>query len=490
MITSPLVVKNNFNPYSLIMFNFIPKKILDYNIYALGKPGEWGYGIATAPDNVLPEGFSGMSGHDDINSDNYGNYTAPDGSIMCWIPKFFYRCEGAIIDIKDIDYYLDKESAKRDGYVLHRAFVDGGVEVNGFFIDKYLNGVSDVDVIPKIPYSDIDRFIFNNIGNRNSLRDFRGEWFKFREYFGHFYQFAIKKRGSEFSSMSAFNMGALLMLMNAHANNSTTIENNAWYMEDPLNNHVKGPVEYRPSKEGSSKDPSEEKYPLINDEKPLIRLLEKNNYNRVWDPHDPSIIFREIQYPHEIVTFKDEFSNKMNHNGQYSGVNGIRAYGLTYSLGLINSFENYSYDLCFLKSDYKLSDITVTHTNTLDDCPTFPTNKATLDTYYTIVKGILDDSYTSLFYGNAENNVFSNDSQGDEWIKTGAFIPLYNGCSNVSNLISQKYFADFKISLKRAYSGYVGINCYTDGDNYVLGNTPNNNPRFLYRGVLYPHVTN
>ena len=111
-------------------------------IYEIGVPGDLGFGVA-AYLGTLPTGFTALTGAADIRSDNYGNYQYADGSVMCWIPKFYYKIHtGAVLPanmaaIRPASYFADTAAANAAGYALHRAFIDGGAEKDGFFIDKY-----------------------------------------------------------------------------------------------------------------------------------------------------------------------------------------------------------------------------------------------------------------------------------------------------------------------------------------------------------------
>lgn len=111
-------------------------------IYTIGTPGRPGFGVA-AYQGTLPSGFTALDGSDNPLSANYGNYQYDDGSIMVWIPKFYYRIfTGSLfpanwIDVKGADFFASTAAANAAGYALHRAFIDGGIEQDGFFIDKY-----------------------------------------------------------------------------------------------------------------------------------------------------------------------------------------------------------------------------------------------------------------------------------------------------------------------------------------------------------------
>lgn len=58
---------------------------------SIGIPGELGFGVGICPSASMPAGFTPMSGCYDPASPNYGNYQYLDGSVMVWIPKFYYR---------------------------------------------------------------------------------------------------------------------------------------------------------------------------------------------------------------------------------------------------------------------------------------------------------------------------------------------------------------------------------------------------------------
>lgn len=104
----------------------------------IGVAGAAGFGQGIAPAGDVPEGMTPLSGYLDPINANYGNYQYKDGSIMVWIPKFYYLISTNNITIKGIDTYPTTALANAAGYALHRVFMDGGVEKDGFFVDKYM----------------------------------------------------------------------------------------------------------------------------------------------------------------------------------------------------------------------------------------------------------------------------------------------------------------------------------------------------------------
>ena len=115
----------------------------------IGYMGSIGACVGSYP-GTLPTGFEALTGSSTPGSDNYGNYkhTASD-SIMCWIPKCYYRIGSTSSpryaaygvnawDIASVYDFPTTAQAEAAGYRLFRAFIDGGEEKDGFFIDKYL----------------------------------------------------------------------------------------------------------------------------------------------------------------------------------------------------------------------------------------------------------------------------------------------------------------------------------------------------------------
>ena len=112
----------------------------------IGTPGAVGFGVGICP--TLTAGFTALAGTYALGSDEYGNYRYSDGSIMVWVPAFYYRIghadapnyarDGAnAVEIKPIQAFADRATAAAAGFALHRAFIDGGEIVPGFMHDKY-----------------------------------------------------------------------------------------------------------------------------------------------------------------------------------------------------------------------------------------------------------------------------------------------------------------------------------------------------------------
>lgn len=120
--------------------------LLTPRINDIGTAGEMGFGVGIT-DN-FPSGMSEMMGTTIKGHENYGNYQFSDGSVMCYVPKFYYRWghrdspnfakHGAnALDVKPASAFASESAANSAGYALHRAFYDGGEVKQGFFVDKF-----------------------------------------------------------------------------------------------------------------------------------------------------------------------------------------------------------------------------------------------------------------------------------------------------------------------------------------------------------------
>lgn len=200
----------------------------------IGIAGNQGFGVGVCPTTF--EGYSTMSGTFDPASANYGNYRYSDGSIMVWIPAFFYKigtgANGVAlnrIDIKKVDSYASVAAANSAGYALHRAFYDGGQIKAGFFIDKFMpsnNGGIASSLPLGLPLS--VAAAHNPIGGLTGAPA--------NTCAGTFA--AAKTRGTHFFPANGFMWTALAMLSKAHGDASTSTAFCAWY--SPAANFPKG----------------------------------------------------------------------------------------------------------------------------------------------------------------------------------------------------------------------------------------------------------
>ena len=211
--------------------------------FHIGTPGAVGFGVGICPTANLPSGMVGMSDYNVPASDNHGNYQFTDGSIMVFIPKFYYRIAHAdnptygvhgvnSIDIKGADVYTTTVAANAAGYALHRAFIDGGVEQPGFFVDKYKvskvangTGYTAASIKNGLPLS--------SASAHNPFADLTGG----ANYYYSAIDLAHRRDGvngavnasSIFHVASQFQHSALAMLSTAHGQASSSTTYCAWY---------------------------------------------------------------------------------------------------------------------------------------------------------------------------------------------------------------------------------------------------------------------
>ena len=212
-------------------------------INLIGNPGKSGFGVGICPEANLPAGMTPRNGCYQLGHENYGNYIFTDGSIMVYVPKFYYRIGHASnptyavhgvnsVSIKGVDTYATTGAANADGYVLHRAFTDGGVEKVGFFFDKYkcskvANGAGFTagSIKNGLPIS--------SAAAHNPFADLTGG----ANYYYSALDLAHRRDGvdgavnvaSIFHCRSQFQGSAIALLAMSHGQNSTSTVNCAWY---------------------------------------------------------------------------------------------------------------------------------------------------------------------------------------------------------------------------------------------------------------------
>lgn len=258
-------------------------------INAVGIAGQRGFGVGICP-NALPAGMVEMSGCRDQGSDNYGNYQYSDGSIMVWVPAFFYKYgTGAnglainIVDIKPFSFYADIATASAAGYALHRAFYDGGAVQPGVFVDKYKCSNNNGTASSIKNGNPLSTAVANNpIGGLTGA--------PVDAYYGVIA--AAKTRGASFFPGSLFINKMLALLALAHAQASTATTYCAWY--HATNNFPKG-----------------------------------CNNNALGDANDAAILYvsaGNVTYPTAPKTGSANLFSRTTHNGQNCGIadlNGV-----------------------------------------------------------------------------------------------------------------------------------------------------------------------
>lgn len=347
----------------------------------IGVPGQQGFGVGIAPE--LPAGFAKLYGSEDPASDAYGNYSYSDGSVMVYIPAFFYKVgTGAnglainVVDVKPFGAYADVAAANAAGYALHRAFYNAGTIRPGVFVDKYLcsnnNGTAS-SIKNGNPLS--------SAAAHNPFGGLTGA--PANAYYGAIA--AAKTRGSRFFCNTRFIFAALALLSLAHGSASTGTAYNAWYDAALVKNFPKG-----------------------------------CNNNALGDSNDASIAYVSDGYSNAAKTGSANFFSRTTHNGQACGVADLNGGMWEINLGLTSDGTSYY----LLKTSADAAAITGGNTGAADAW-----GAAGLAALYDNIGATYESmlaSSTVKTFGNAAQ-VLSAATSGTAWGAAGAGIPLAGG---------------------------------------------------------------
>ena len=210
--------------------------------------GELGFSIepcpATVPYAVL--GLAMLAGTNSKGHDDYGNYIHTDGSIVCFAPRKWYRIGhvdspryatyGAnAIDIEPGYAFADEAEANAAGYVLHRAFIDGGNMQEGFFIDKYTASKKATDSNVAVSVKNgipISLTTDANYTNSSGMTGCVGQL--------HDAVTLCRARGEGWNVSTGFMKAWLVIASIAHGQAATSTTECAWYDPTGVKNFPKG----------------------------------------------------------------------------------------------------------------------------------------------------------------------------------------------------------------------------------------------------------
>lgn len=367
----------------------------------IGVPGQLGFGVGICP-GALPAGMMELNGTRDPTSDNYGNYQYSDGSVMVWIPAFFYKFGTGsngnavnVVTIKPLSAYADVATANADGYALHRMFYDGVVQP-GVFVDKYIcsnnggiassikNGIvltsAQRGSLSTAMYSALTGAPANNLGGS---------------------QAAAKTRGASFFANSRFIQAGLALLALAHGQAATSVLNCAWFMTNSM--FPKG-----------------------------------GNNNALGDVQDATITYVSDGNGTYNVgkTGSANYLAKTTHNGQLSGVCDLN--GLIWEVGF--GLGSNGTDYFVLKTAKAMK--ALTGSNTLSTDLFGATGLAANFDDIGATWGAVLASSTVKYYGSA-TQVLSAALSGNDWAAAGLGLPLVGGVGG-SNLFGNDYLADYR----------------------------------------------
>ena len=369
----------------------------------IGTAGQQGFGVGIAPS--IPANFAALYGTTDPASDAYGNYQYTDGSIMCYIPAFYYKYgTGAnglavnVVDVKAFSYYADVATANAAGYALHRAFYNGGTIRPGFFVDKYYCSKTGAGIASSVK---------NGVPLASALRGgIAGTNFASLTgaptdaFYGTIA--AAKTRGAAFFPMARYQRAALALLANAHGSAASGTTYCAWYSAGATN-FPKG-----------------------------------CNNNALGDTNDATLAFLDDGTATNCnKTGSANFFSKTTHNGQNCGVAdlngtvwGIEPFGFT-SNGSNFFILNTSVDVT-----------TITASNTLATDAWGATGLAAMYTDLGTTYAALTASSSNKTFG-AATQVLSEATSGNAWLFAGNGLPLLAGVGG-SNQFGNDYMLDYR----------------------------------------------
>lgn len=206
----------------------------------VGEAGGQGFGVGVYggdPADLTFMGLTPMDGCDDPSSDNYGNYQHTNGSVMCFIPAFCYRIGNTAAP----SYARDKENAleirdasegEGNGWILHRAFIDGGRQKLGFFIDKYICSKDSTGNLAVSVKNGDNLSLYSSKQTSGGMPNCTGNLAD-----------AIvlgRARGEHYSCVTAFQWSAISMLSLAHGQAATSNQFCGWYDAGHVTNFPKG----------------------------------------------------------------------------------------------------------------------------------------------------------------------------------------------------------------------------------------------------------
>ena len=292
----------------------------------VGEAGGQGFGVGVYggdPADLDAMGLTPMDGCDDPSSDNYGNYVHTNGSVMCFIPAFCYRVGNPAAP----SYARDKENAleirdasegEGNGWVLHRAFIDGGVQKSGFFIDKYICSKDKTGKLAVSVKNGDNISLYSSYINSSSMPNCSGYLYD-----------AItlgRARGEHYSCVTAFQWSAISMLSLAQGQAAADSQFCGWFDSAHVNNYPKG-----------------------------------NNNNSLGDTDDSSVKWTaHSQYSNIGKTGSGSPFNKTTHNGQNCGVTDVNGSQWQVLLGWRNPSSG---QVMLMKESIKAHDFTKDNRN-------------------------------------------------------------------------------------------------------------------------------
>ena len=379
--------------------------VVDVTVNNIGVQGASMFGVGIT-DN-LPLGMSEMTGTRTVGHENYGNYQHSDGSIMCWIPQFYYRWGHTSspratkhglnsLDVKSKHDFVDVTAANAAGYAVHRAFYDDSKLKEGFFVDKYQasnnagiassikNGIPLSSASDNAPFSGLNGTPANTYAGAID---------------------AVRTRGAAFFVTTLFVQKALSLLSMAHAQAATSIDSCAWYDATGVANYPKG-----------------------------------CNNDALGDVNDATVKYTAKGYLKAGKTGSALPFAKTTHNGQSNGVADLNGNMYEICLGVTQRSGTFY----ALKTTAKASALTsgVAAANDAWGAAGIAANYESLGASI----GALTGATRGMMTGSGTQQVISSAHSGKEWQASCAGIPLATGVDSTgTDLFGRDQFYDHRI---------------------------------------------
>jgi hypothetical protein len=382
----------------------------------IGAAGGEGFGVGVYPGDPSALGLSPMPGSYQLGTDDYGNYIHTNGSVVCWVPAFWLRIGSASSpryatyganahDCLPESAFADEAAANAAGYMLHRAFRDGGQIKRGFFVDKYL---ASPDVTGQLAISakngvPISLTTSSTYTRSQTMPGCVGQL--------HDAVTLSRARGAGWNATSIFIYDLLARLAMCHAQSASSVTHCAWYDATGTTNFPKG-----------------------------------CNNNALRDTNDAAVLYvtaGDAGAAEKGRTGSATPFARTTHNGQPCGIadlNGLLwevALGLTApglsATGFAQRADGHAW---VLKDSVALASLTAGWNGATDAWQ----SPATIETLYDYYAGFLPwgSSTTAMRFGNGSEPVFSGALSGSEYLRTCCGVPTATGESaSGTNLFGQ-----------------------------------------------------
>lgn len=411
----------------------------------IGEAGQQGFGVGVFggdPVFLTIMGLAPMEGCEDPTSDNYGNYTHTNGSIMCFIPAFCYRLGNATApsysrdgaDALEIRYATEFSQFSHDsvltrtnfedGWILHRAFVDGNRMKSGFFIDKYLCS-NYYDCAASVKNADW-LMCTNEPAQRYSTKCISGTVGNALDAIT-----LSRARGEHYSLVTCYQWAAISLLSLAHGQAATRSAACAWYDANHTTNFPKGATN-----QGGQ------------------------------DVNDPTISYTIHSYGAMFgKTGSGTPFNKTTHNGQASGVADVAGMCNQWTIGAV---------IAYIETLWLMDIVQTAHAFTKDNVDSRE--------MYTPYSRVFGDSRGSF------NGVRSGDS-GLNWSGAGIFPKTTIESALFGSDEYYEYraaYGSLKVGLGRSWGKGAGVFCRSWVDRDGLTSWDKSSKYYGFRAAGYP----